>query len=56
MTTSCLLAWAAVLLLLDEQPRHGYDLITEIGYDAQSFSGIGYMQIEFDFIVAPPPT
>lgn len=36
--------------------QHQIDLITEIGYDAQSFSGIGYMQIEFDFIVAPPPT
>jgi hypothetical protein len=36
--------------------QHQIDLISEIGYDAQSFSGIGYMQIEFDFIVAPPPT
>lgn len=36
--------------------EHWIDLISEIGYDAQSFSGIGYMQIEFDFIVAPPPT
>jgi hypothetical protein len=36
--------------------QHRIDLISEIGYDAQSFSGIGYMQIEFDFIVAPPPT
>ena len=36
--------------------QHQIDLITEIGYDAQSFTGIGYMQIEFDFIVAPPPT
>ena len=36
--------------------EHQIDLISEIGYDAQSFSGIGYMQIEFDFIVAPPPT
>ncbi|MCS5691142.1 hypothetical protein NZK33_03970 [Cyanobium sp. FGCU-6] len=36
--------------------QHRIDLISEIGYDAQSFSGIGYMQIEFDFIIAQQPS
>ncbi len=34
---------------------HQIDLISDLGYDAGSFTGIGYMQIEFDFIVATPP-
>ena len=34
---------------------HQIDLISELGYDARTFTGIGYMQITFDFIVAIPP-
>jgi len=36
--------------------EHTIDIISEIVYDSQSFSGIGYMQIALDFIVAPTPT
>ena len=34
---------------------HQIDLISELGYDARTLTGIGYMQIAFDFIVAIPP-
>ena len=34
---------------------HQIDLISELGYDARALTGIGYMQIAFDFIVAIPP-
>jgi hypothetical protein len=34
---------------------HQIDLISELGYDARTFTGIGYMQITVDFIVAIPP-
>ena len=42
-------------VVLVSAPDHQIDLISDMGYDSRSFSGIGYMQIEFDFIVAPPP-
>jgi len=42
-------------VVLVSAPDHQIDLISDLGYDAGSFTGIGYMQIEFDFIVATPP-
>jgi hypothetical protein len=41
-------------VVLVSAPDHQIDLISQLGYDSSSFTGIGYMQIEFDFIVAPP--
>ena len=35
--------------------EHRIDIISELGYDERSFRGIGYMQIEFDFKLAPTP-
>lgn len=35
---------------------HTIDIISENDYSVQSLTGIGYMQIGFDFIVAPSPT
>ncbi len=42
-------------VVLVSAPDHRIDLISQLGYDSSSFTGIGYMQIEFDFIVATPP-
>jgi hypothetical protein len=42
-------------VVLVSAPDHQIDLISELGYDSRSFTGIGYMQIQFDFIVATPP-
>jgi hypothetical protein len=37
--------------------QHQIDLLTEVEAGERSLTGIGYMQVEFDFIVAPaPPT
>jgi hypothetical protein len=47
--------WGGADVVLVSAPDHQIDLISELGYDSKSFSGIGYMQIEFDFIVATPP-
>jgi hypothetical protein len=37
--------------------QHQIDLLTEVEAGERSLTGIGYMQVEFDFIVASaPPT
>jgi hypothetical protein len=43
-------------IVLVSSRQHQIDIISELGYDARSFTGIGYMQIEFDLIVAPAPS
>jgi hypothetical protein len=35
--------------------QHQIDLLTEVEAGERSLTGIGYMQVEFDFIVAPAP-
>jgi hypothetical protein len=35
--------------------QHQIDLLTEVAEGERSLTGIGYMQVEFDFIVAPAP-
>ena len=37
--------------VLVSDPEHVIDVISELGYQQDSFRGIGYMKIELDFIV-----